>query len=176
MASPKTVICAACGYKNPTPLPRSRCVSCGARVDKQAVSEQRKPLYGRRKRFSLVWLLSCIGILGVLTAALVVGLPMVIPVFDFEGYAGMLVALSVWTLGGTLVGLISPGQRFAEPLVAALLVAVPTALFLFTGQTVKTMPAFVYVLLSALGALFAVVGAYVGERLQLGPRPRVQRD
>jgi hypothetical protein len=42
---------------------------------------------------------------------------------------------------------------------------------LFTGQTVKTMPAFMYVLMSALGVLFAMIGSYAGERIQVGTSP-----
>ncbi len=45
----------------------------------------------------------------------------------------------------------------------------PTAFFLFNGQTVKMMPAFMYVLMSALGVLFSLIGSYVGERIQVGP-------
>ena len=66
-----------------------------------------------------------------LTAALVVGLPMVVPLFDFEGSAGMLVSIPVWFVGGMLVGLISPGKTFIEPVVASFLIAVPTAMFLY---------------------------------------------
>ncbi|HLV21411.1 MAG TPA: hypothetical protein VKZ49_11025, partial [Polyangiaceae bacterium] len=75
-------------------------------------------------------------------------------------------------LGGILVGLISPGKTFIEPVVAAFLIAIPTAFLLFRGQTVKTMPAFMYVLMSALGVLFTLIGAYVGERIQMGPPPK----
>jgi hypothetical protein len=83
----------------------------------------------------------------------------------------MLVAIPVWFVGGLLVGLISPGRTFLEPVLAVLLVAIPTALSLYSGQTVRTMPAFMYVLFSALGMLFALVGAYAGERIQTGPVP-----
>jgi drug/metabolite transporter (DMT)-like permease len=71
-----------------------------------------------------------------------------------------------------LVGLISPGRTFIEPVAAAFLIAIPTAFFLYTDQTVKTMPAFMYVLMSALGVLFTLVGSFVGERIQMGPPPR----
>jgi hypothetical protein len=37
---------------------------------------------------------------------------------------------------------------------------------------VKTMPAFMYVLLSVLGVLFTLIGAYIGERIQMGPPPK----
>jgi hypothetical protein len=70
------------------------------------------------------------------------------------------------------VGLISPGKTFIEPVVATFLIAMPTAFLLFQSQTVKTMPAFRYVLMSALGVLFALIGAYVGERIQMGPPPK----
>ena len=73
-----------------------------------------------------------------------------------------------------LVGLISPGKTFVEPVVAVFLVAIPTAFLLFGQQTVKTMPAFMYVLMSALGVLFTLIGAYIGERIQLGPPPKPQ--
>ena len=54
---------------------------------------------------------------------------------------------------------------------AAFLIAIPTAMILHGGQTVKTMPVFMYVMFSALGLLFTLIGAYVGERIQLGPEP-----
>jgi hypothetical protein len=84
----------------------------------------------------------------------------------------MTVSIPVWFTGGLLVGLIAPGGRFVEPVAAAFLVALPTAFFLYQGQTVKWMPAFMYVLMSALGVLFALIGAFLGERLQLGPPPK----
>jgi hypothetical protein len=108
----------------------------------------------------------------VTTAAFVMGLPMVVPALDFEGSAGMLVSIPVWFFGGMLIGLVSPGRTFIEPMIAVFLVAIPTALLLYSGQTVKTMPAFMYVLLSALGVLFTLIGAYVGERVQTGPPPK----
>jgi hypothetical protein len=100
------------------------------------------------------------------------GLPEVIPALDFEGSAGMLVAIPVWFLGGMLVGLISPGKTFIEPVVAAFLIAIPTAMVLFNTQTVKTMPWFMYFLMSALGVMFTLIGAYIGERIQMGPPPK----
>jgi H+/Cl- antiporter ClcA len=55
------------------------------------------------------------------------------------------------------------------------LVAIPTAFLLFRYQTVKTMPMFMYGLMAALGVLFALVGSYAGERLQMGPPQRPQQ-
>ena len=84
----------------------------------------------------------------------------------------MLVAIPVWFLGGMLIGLVSPGRTFIEPMLAVFLVAIPTAFLLYVNQTVKTMPAFMYILMSALGVLFTMIGSYIGERIQMGPPPK----
>jgi hypothetical protein len=148
-----------------------RCASCGAKLEdargasRNGDSERSPPRGG----FSAAWCGISLVVVGILTAAVVVGLPLVVPVFDFEGSAGMMLAIPVWFVSGMLVGLISPGRTVLEPVVATFLVAVPTAFLLFTGQTVKVMPAFMYVLMSALGVLFSLIGARVGDRIQLGP-------
>jgi hypothetical protein len=49
------------------------------------------------------------------------------------------------------------------------LTSIPTAFYLYANQTVKTLPAFMYVLLSALGLLFTLIGSYLGQRIQMGP-------
>lgn len=174
-AQPKHVMCPSCGFKNSTPLPNNRCVSCGAKIEdiKRTLSRQEElERRYQQEGFSVSWFGISVVVQGVLTAALVMGLPMVIPAFDFEGQAGMTVAIPVWFIGGILVGLISPGKTFIEPVVAAFLIAIPTAFLLFQSQTVKTMPAFMYALMSALGVLFTLIGAYIGERIQMGPPPR----
>jgi hypothetical protein len=177
MAAAKKIICPSCGFKNTAPLPNNRCVSCGAKIEdlKRALSRQEElERRYQQEGFSIGWFVISIVIMSVLTAAIVMGLPMVVPAFDFEGSAGMLVAIPVWFMGGMLVGLISPGKTFVEPVVAVFLVAIPTAFLLFAQQTVKTMPAFMYVLMSVLGVLFTLIGAYIGERIQLGPPPKPQ--
>lgn len=176
MATPKTVICPSCGFRNNLPLPNNRCVSCGVKIEEIKRTLSRQEEIERRYQqegFNFLWFAVSLIVMGVLTAAIVMGLPMVVPLFDFEGSSGMLVSIPVWFVGGILVGLISPGKTFVEPVVAAFLVAIPTALFLFQGQTVKTMPAFMYVLMSALGVLFTLVGAFIGERVQMGPPPNL---
>lgn len=170
MPAPQKIICPSCGFQNVPPLAGHRCVSCGALAEdltgaKLEAGEDRYQQSG----FSVAWFGISIAIMGVLTAAIVAGLPAVVPAFDFEGAAGMMVAIPVWFVGGLLVGLISPGRTFVEPVAAVFLVALPTAFLLHAGQTVKTMPAFMYILLSALGLLFALIGTYAGERIQMGP-------
>jgi len=175
MATATKIICPSCGFSNTPPLANNRCVSCGAKIEDLKRQLSRQEELERRfqqEGFSLQWFGVSLAIIVVMTAALVMGLPMVIPALDFEGSAGMLVSIPVWFLGGLLIGLISPGRTFIEPVVAVFLVAIPTAFLLFMNQTVKTMPAFMYMLMSVLGVLFTLIGSYLGERVQLGPPPK----
>jgi multidrug transporter EmrE-like cation transporter len=85
----------------------------------------------------------------------------------------MLMCIPVWFLGGMLVGMISPGRTFIEPAVAALLVAIPSTFLLIQSQTVRSMPLFLYVIFAGIGILLTLIGAYIGERIQLGPPPKL---
>lgn len=175
MTEASSITCPFCGVANALPLTNDRCASCGGKIEDGKPHSARHEDGERRYQqegFSASWCGISLFIVGVLTAAIVIGVPMVVPALDFEGSAGMLVSIPVWFLSGMLVGLISPGKTFLEPVVATFLVAMPTAFMLFQGQTVKTMPAFMYVLMSALGVLFSLIGSYAGERVQVGPVPK----
>lgn len=174
MASSESIACPHCGARTPRSQSH-RCSSCGRRSSTPGREEDADRRY-QQEGFSGLWCGVSLAIVGVLTAAVVLGLPMVVPVFDFEGSAGMMLAIPVWFAAGILVGLVSPARTVLEPSVATFLVAMPTAFLLFRGQTVKELPAFMYVLLSALGVLFATIGSYLGERIQLGPAPSPPRD
>jgi hypothetical protein len=178
MADPKkpnSVNCPSCGANN-SPVPASgRCVSCGAALEQ--LKSIRSPEAERARRyqqdgFSVLWMLIALVVQAVLTAALVIGLPMVVSALDFEGSNGMTVAIPVWFVGGMLLGMISPGKTFIEPVVASFLVAIPTVFYLAKGQTVRTMPLFMYVIMAAIGVMFTLIGAYIGERIQMGPPPK----
>ena len=168
--STSALACPACGAHHPSITVDQRCVACGARLrdgsQRPGTDEERGH---HQEGFSPTWCGISLLVVGILTAAVVIGLPMVVPLFDFEGSAGMMLSIPVWFVSGMLVGLISPGRRVLEPVVATFLVALPTAFLLFTGQTVKVLPSFMYVLLSALGVLFSMIGSYAGERIQVGP-------
>src|SRR5579871_5076461 len=124
MAAGKPVTCPSCGFQK-NPPGSSRCASCGAKIDELGKSKRtREEELERRYQqegVSIQWLLIAFLVQGVLTAALVFGLPLVVPFLDFEGQNGMLVCIPVWFLGGLLVGMISPGRTFIEPAVAAML-------------------------------------------------------
>jgi DNA-directed RNA polymerase subunit RPC12/RpoP len=171
----KEIICPSCGFKNSLPLPNNRCVSCGAKIEdlkRQLTRQEELERRYQQEGFSMAWFSVSVAVCGVLTAAIVVGLPMVVTALDFEGSAGMLIVIPTWFLGGMLVGLISPGKTFIEPVVATFLIALPSVFFLFEYQTVKTMPAFMYLLMGTLGVLFTLIGSYTGERIQMGPPPK----
>lgn len=119
--------------------------------------------------FSVLWCGISLLVQAVLTAAIVMGLPMVVSSLDFEGRYGMMVAVPLWFVGGILLGMISPGKTVAEPVVATLLVAMPTVWHLIRTQTVRTLPLFMYVILAMIGVMFTMVGTYIGERIQMGP-------
>ena len=174
MAAAK-ISCPSCGVKNEPGS--TRCVSCGSKIEAAAGKSQRSREEEMERRYqqegmSVQWLFIAFAVQTVLTAALVFGLPMVVTALDFEGGNGMTVCVPVWFLGGLLVGMISPGRTFIEPVVASFIVAIPTTFFLVQSQTVRMMPPFLYCIMAAIGVLFTLIGAYIGERIQLGPPPK----
>jgi hypothetical protein len=128
------------------------------------------------------WAGVALGVQAVLTLAILGALPKAISALDYEGYYGMTLMIPIWFCGGLLVGLISPGKTFIEPVVAALVVALPTIFYLYNGlfgalgpgQTVRTMPIFMYVIMAVIGVMFSLIGSYVGERVQLGAPPKTE--
>src|ERR1700722_16665107 len=174
MPAAKAIVCPSCGFQK-NPPGSARCASCGAKIEDMARSKRAQEDIGRRYQqegVSVQWLGIAVLVQGVLPAALVFGLPMVLPMLDFEGQNGMLMCIPVWFLGGLLVGMISPGRTFIEPAVASLLVAIPTTFLLIQSQTVRTMPVFLYLIFAGIGILLTLIGAYIGERIQLGPPPK----
>jgi hypothetical protein len=171
----KSVTCPSCGATNSPPPANARCGSCGAAMEVlkpvRSAELERQRRY-QQEGFSIVWCFIALVVQSVLTAALVVGLPMVVGSLDFEGSNGMVVAIPVWFVGGMLLGMISPGKTFIEPVVASFLVAIPTVFYLARGQTVRTMPLFMYVIMAMIGVLFTLIGSYIGERIQMGPPPK----
>src|SRR5690606_11244752 len=108
---PKLVSCPSCGYEALEMPSNRRCSSCGSLLDQpmhESPSQRDKRFV--QGRFSPVWFLASVAIATVMTAAIVLGLPFLVQAFDFEGYAGMMIAVPVWFVSGLLVGLISPGR------------------------------------------------------------------
>lgn len=170
----KSIVCPSCGFKNAAGA--KRCVSCGAKTaELSAVQRSKQEQLERRyqqEAFSLLWLLIAVVVQAVLTGAIILGLPQVVSALDFEGSHGMLASIGIWFVGGMLVGMISPGRTFLEPFIASFIIAIPTVLYLYRSQTVFTLPPFLYVVMGGIGILFALIGSYLGERIQLGPPPK----
>ena len=178
---PKVINCPSCGAKN-DPSAR-RCGSCGATLEDlspRGEDQRERERRYQQEGFSVVWATIALGVQTVLTIAIIVALPQAVAALDFEGYYGMSLSIPVWFIGGVLVGLISPGKTFVEPVVAALIVAIPTVFFLYNGffgmlgpgQTVRTMPWWMYIIMALIGVMFTLVGSYAGERIQMGPPPK----
>jgi hypothetical protein len=169
----KNVVCPSCGFEK-NPPGSQRCASCGAKIEALGKARRDDDLERRYQQdgISIQWMFIALAVQGVLTAALVFGLPKIITMIDFEGGNGMIVCVPVWFVGGILVGMISPGRTFLEPTIASFLVAIPSTFLLVQSQTVRTLPTFLYVILSGIGIMFTLIGAYIGERIQLGPPPK----
>lgn len=172
--STKTITCQSCGFsKNP---PGSvRCASCGAKLDdigKSRLSDNAADRRYQQEGVDIKWMGIATIVQGVLTAAVVFGIPMLVSAIDFEGGNGMIACIPIWFVGGILIGLISPGRTFIEPVIGSFIVAIPTTYLLIQSQTVRTMPPFLYVVMAAIGVLFTLIGSYAGERIQLGPPPK----
>ena len=170
----KQVLCPSCGFKNAPGT--KRCVSCGAKIQELGTVERskREQLERRYQQevFSVPWLMISLAVNGLLTGAVILGLPAVVSTLDFEGSHGMLASILVWFVTGILVGIISPGRTFIEPVIASFIIGIPTVLYLYRSETVFTLPPFLYIILGAIGVLFTLIGSYIGERIQLGPAPK----
>lgn len=171
------IVCPSCGANNASVTASGRCIACGVRMDSLRSSRVSASDLDRQRRyqqggFSVLWCFIALVLQSVLTAALIGGLPMIVHQLDFEGSNGMTVAIPVWFVGGLLLGMISPGKTYVEPVVASFLVAIPTVFYLAQSQTVRTMPLFMYVIMALIGVLFTLIGSYLGERIQMGPPPK----
>ena len=162
----------SCGFtKNPANA--TRCASCGAKLEDAASTKQRLSGEANERRYqqegvNLKWAAIAIAVQGILTAAVIFGMPMLLSFVDFEGGNGMSVCIPLWFIGGLLVGLISPGKTFIEPMIGSFIVAIPTTYFLVQSQTVRTLPTFLYVVMAGIGVMFTLIGSYAGERIQMG--------
>src|SRR5690606_13271485 len=122
------VICAVCGAKNKSD--QERCSSCGARLDRlSAYGLSEEDLHDQRYQqqdFSWKWVGISFGIYMALQAVFLGLLPMVLSQYDPQGPPGLWISAALWFVGGILVGVLSPGKTFWEPVVAAFFAVGPT--------------------------------------------------
>ena len=119
--------CHVCGAGNPRGT--ERCRSCGARLSELASELSEEELYARRHQpdgFELRWVFISFGLFLVAAALALALLPLVIPIYDPQGFAGIVITITLWFLGAAAINYISPGKNFLEPPVGGLLAAIPT--------------------------------------------------
>lgn len=166
------ITCPMCGFKNPSD--GERCRSCGAKLEAMTVQYTAEEEAARRyqqENFEWRWAFSAFGVYMLLQAFILALLPRVISSFDPQGMSGLLISVAVWFAGGIVVGVISPGKTFVEPAVGALLAAFPTIAYLALVTPAGFQPPMLaYIVLALLGVMISLLGAFVGERVQMGTR------
>lgn len=179
MAS-EEIECHVCGAANPRG--EQRCHACGARLSEIAFEPSDDELRARRNQpdeLELRWVLISFGLF-LLLAALAFGLlPLIISVYDPQGFAGIAITIVLWFVGAAAVNYVSPGKNFLEPPVGGLLAAIPTMFFLSSIADVYQLSTGAYVLGTLMATMMALMGAFVGNLIRgdQGPArlPRANR-
>lgn len=165
MAS-EAIVCTICGAKNEEGS--TRCVSCGAKLDTLALTaEEQAERAGQQTTFRWSWVGISVAIFAVLQAIAIGLLPMVIDAYDPQGLAGLMISAVIWFVGGMIVGAISPGRTFIEPVVAALIVVVPTILWINVRSDVHAVSFLSMLVGGMLGVMVTILGSFIGEKLQM---------
>jgi hypothetical protein len=172
--------CHVCGAGNPKSS--ERCGSCGARLSELASELTEEELYARRHQpdeFEIRWVFISFGLLLVMAALALALLPLIIPVYDPQGFPGIVITIILWFIGAAAINYISPGKNFLEPPVGGLLAAVPTMIFLSSVADVYQLSTGAYVLGTLMATMMALMGAFVGNLLrgdQEKPPPQKKRS
>ncbi|MFN7698162.1 MAG: hypothetical protein ACK5U8_09720 [Deltaproteobacteria bacterium] len=169
MASTKDpIVCHVCGFKNEPNT--ERCVSCGARLEAVQVeytAEEEAARANQQDGFSILWVAISFVIYLVLQGVIIGLLPLVIPTYDPQGFAGLAISVAVWFVGGVAVGLVSPGKTFLEPAVGALVATIPTIVYLKWSTPDGFEPSLIaYLVGGSMGVMISLFGAFLGEQIQ----------
>ncbi|HJK95815.1 MAG TPA: zinc finger Ran-binding domain-containing protein [Polyangiaceae bacterium LLY-WYZ-14_1] len=169
MAANQTISCPVCGFENPKEA--SRCASCGARLESllgtELTEEERRARRNQQEGFEWRWVGVAFGIYLAMQTVMLAILPIVLPMYDPQGTAGLGISVVVWFVGGALVGLISPGRTFFEPAVGALIAVIPTVAWLVHIDVLYDVPLIFYVVGGLIGVMMTLFGAFIGERGQM---------
>ncbi|RLB42469.1 MAG: hypothetical protein DRH30_04795 [Deltaproteobacteria bacterium] len=172
--------CHVCGAGNPKES--ERCSSCGARLSELASEFSEAELYARRHQpdgFEIRWVFISFGLFLVMAALVLALLPLVVPAYDPQGFAGIVITIVLWFLGAAAINYVSPGKNFIEPPVGGLLAAIPTMTFLSSIADVYQLSVGAYVLGTMMATMMALMGAFVGNLLRADheePRPQKKRS
>jgi len=172
--------CHVCGAGNPRGS--ERCRSCGASVSEAASELTEEELYARRHQpdaFEIRWVFISFGLFLLMAALSLALLPLLIPTYDPQGFAGIVITIVLWFIGAAAINYVSPGKNFIEPPVGGLLAAIPTMIFLSSIADVYQLSTGAYVLGSLMATMAALMGAFVGNLLRgdpQAPRPQKKRS
>jgi hypothetical protein len=176
----EAIECHVCGAENPRGT--ERCQACGARLSELASDLSAEELYARRHQpdeFELRWVAISFGVF-LLVAAIVLGvLPMVISVYDPQGFPGIAITIVLWFVGAAAINYVSTGKNFLEPPVGGFLAAIPTMIYLSSIADVYRLSDGAYVLGTLMATMMALMGAFVGNLLhgdQAPPAPRRRKN
>ena len=117
--------CQVCGVRA-IPETTKRCRSCGARLSEVVAELTEEELYARRNQpdgFEVRWVFIAFGLFLVMAALALALLPLVIPMYDPQGFAGIVITIVLWFLGAAAINYVSAGKNFLEPPVGGLLAA-----------------------------------------------------
>ncbi|MGB5284779.1 MAG: hypothetical protein WCB63_15310 [Polyangiales bacterium] len=159
--------CHVCGAGNPKVS--ERCRSCGARLSELASELSEEELYARRHQpdeFELRWVFISFGLFLLMAALAVALLPLIIPAYDPQGFAGIVIIIVLWFIGAGAINYLSPGKNFLEPPVGGLLAAIPVMVFLSSIADVYQLSTGAYVLGALMATMMALMGAFVGNLLR----------
>lgn len=165
MAS-EEIECHVCGAGNPKGT--ERCRSCGARLSELATELTEEELRARRHQpdaFEPRWVFISFGLFLILAALALALLPLIIPIYDPQGFAGIVITIVLWFVGAAAINYVSPGKNFLEPPVGGLLAAIPTMFFLSSIADVYQLSTGAYVLGALMATMMALMGAFVGNLL-----------
>ncbi len=175
-----TIECHVCGASNARGT--ERCQSCGARISELAAELTDEEAHARRHQpddFELRWVFISFGLFLVASALALALLPLVIPRYDPQGFAGIVITIVLWFVGAAVINYVSPGKNFLEPPAGGLLAAIPTMIYLSSIADVYQLSNGAYVLGVLMATMMALMGAFVGNLLRGDrppPRPKNKRS
>ncbi len=164
------VECPMCRADNRPGL--ARCAACGARLEVLGPGAYTpEDIVARRYQqegFTWRWVgIACATYLALQVFVLGI-VPGLFPRLDPQGLTGLGMSVAIWFLGAIAIGVFSPGKTFVEPAVAAALMAVPSIAYQRAITPEGFEPSMLaYLVVAALGVMTALLGALVGERIQM---------
>ena len=170
------VICPVCGAGNKPS--NDRCRSCGAKIMELAREMSAEEAHARRYQqdtFHWKWVIvSCA--MFIIMGGVVIGLlPRIISAFDPQGFAGVMIVITMWFLGGVVVNYLSTDKTFFEPAVGGFLAAFPTMALLAGIADVYDLSMMSYVVSGLMAVMMAFMGAFVGNKLKGDAPPKPVR-